>query len=347
MNSILITGSAGFIGASLILRLLENTEPLTIIGLDNMNMYYDPSLKEYRLQLIKNKASIKPKHHYSFVKGSISDCDLVNRIFEEYQFDIVVNLAAQAGVRHSIDYPDIYMESNMTGFYNLLEACRHYSVKHLVYASSSSVYGNNKKVPFSVDDCTDTPLSLYAATKKSNELMAYCYSHLYDIRTTGLRFFTVYGPVGRPDMAYFNFTDKLLKGETIRLYNYGNCSRDFTYIEDVVESLVRVMSKIPTTPYAIYNIGRGRPVNLLDFVQTLYEELLLADVLPNGYNLKQHMHLVPMQPGDVVTTYADISMLERDFGFVPETTLREGLRKFAMWYKIYFIDRQQTSCNQA
>lgn len=347
MNSILITGSAGFIGASLILRLLENTESLTIIGLDNMNTYYDPSLKEYRLQLIKNIASIKSKHNYSFVKGSISDCDLVNRIFEEYQFDIVVNLAAQAGVRHSIDNPDIYMESNMTGFYNILEACRRYSVKHLVYASSSSVYGNNKKVPFSVDDRSDTPMSLYAATKKSNELMAYCYSHLYDIHTTGLRFFTVYGPVGRPDMAYFNFTDKLLKGETIRLYNYGNCSRDFTYIDDAVESLVRVMSKMPATPYTIYNIGGGRPVNLLDFVQTLYEELLLADVLPSGYNLKQHIQLIPMQPGDVVATYADNSMLKRDFGFVPETTLREGLREFAMWYKTYFIDRQHTSCYQA
>ena len=326
MNSILITGSTGFIGASLILRLLENTESLTIIGLDNMNTYYDQSLKEYRLQLIKNKASINPKHHYSFVKGSISDCNLVNRIFEEYQFDIVVNLAAQAGVRYSIDNPDIYMESNMTGFYNILEACRHYSVKHLVYASSSSVYGNNNKVPFSVDDCTDTPMSLYAVTKKSNELMAYCYSHLYDMHTTGLRFFTVYGPVGRPDMAYFSFTDKLLKGETIQLYNYGNCSRDFTYIDDAIESLVRVMSDMPATPYTLYNIGGGKPVSLLDFVQTLHEELLLADVLPNGHNLKQHIHLVPMQLGDVVANYADNSMLERDFGFVPETTLKEGLR---------------------
>lgn len=367
-KSILVTGSAGFIGANLVMRLLENPGPagggeaLTIVGLDNMNDYYDPSLKEYRLKLIDEAAAKHPEHEYTFIRGSIADKALIDKLFAEHHFDIVVNLAAQAGVRYSIDNPGVYIESNIVGFYNILEACRHNPVEHLVYASSSSVYGGNKKIPFSVDDRVDNPVSLYAATKKSNELMAHCYSKLYDIPTTGLRFFTVYGPAGRPDMAYFGFTDKLMRGETIKIFNYGNCRRDFTYVDDIVEGIVRVMAKAPnqtpaqagsdnvtvagidvlpdpdraSIPYAIYNIGGGQPENLLDFVQTLQEELLRAGVLPEDYDFEAHKQLVPMQPGDVPTTYADASALERDFGFTPRITLREGLRKFAQWYKEYY-----------
>ncbi len=343
MKSILVTGSAGFIGANLVLRLLESKEPLHIVGLDNLNNYYDPSLKEYRLGLIDAKAKQHPEHEYSFVRGSIADKALVDRVFAEGDFDIVVNLAAQAGVRYSIENPDVYIERNIIGFYNILEACRHApKIPYLVYASSSSVYGGNKKVPFSTDDRVDNPVSLYAATKKSNELFAHCYSKLYGIPTTGLRFFTVYGPAGRPDMAYFGFTNKLLKGETIQIFNYGNCRRDFTYVDDIVEGIVRVMEKMPGqggndgVPYAIYNIGGGQPENLLDFVQILQEELIRAGVLPADYDFDAHKKLVPMQPGDVPTTYADSSALERDFGFTPRITLREGLRKFAEWYKEYY-----------
>ena len=346
MKNILVTGSAGFIGANLVLRLLESKEPLKIVGLDNLNNYYDPSLKDYRLGVIDAKAKDHPEHEYIFIKGNIADRDLVNQLFEEHHFDIVVNLAAQAGVRYSIDNPDVYIESNILGFYNILEACRHNPVEHLVYASSSSVYGGNKKVPFSTEDRVDNPVSLYAATKKSNELFAHCYSKLYNIPSTGLRFFTVYGPAGRPDMAYFGFTNKLLKGETIQIYNYGNCRRDFTYVDDIVEGIVRVMDKapakrvgddgLPIPPYAVYNIGGGQPENLLDFVQTLQEELLRAGVLPQDYDFEAHKQLVPMQPGDVPTTYADATALERDFGFIPKITLREGLRKFAEWYKEFY-----------
>ena len=354
MKSILVTGSAGFIGSNLVLRLLESpstgsgcTEPVRIVGLDNMNNYYDPSLKEYRLSVISSAVEKSPvKHEYTFVRGSIADRELVNRLFEENKFDIVVNLAAQAGVRYSIENPDVYIESNVIGFYNILEACRHNPVEHLVYASSSSVYGGNKKVPFAVEDRVDNPVSLYAATKKSNELFAHCYSKLYNIPTTGLRFFTVYGPAGRPDMAYFGFTNKLLAGKTIQIYNYGNCRRDFTYVDDIVEGIVRVMARapekktgedgLPIPPYAIYNIGGGQPENLLDFVNILQEELLRAGVLPADYDFDAHKQLVPMQPGDVPTTYADATALERDFGFTPKITLREGLRKFAEWYKEYY-----------
>ena len=383
MKTILVTGSAGFIGANLVLRLLEapglvggeganaaggcgaNAAAseganaaggvLTIVGFDNMNDYYDPSLKEYRLKVIEESfdrlrnrdvGPQPPKVNYTFIRGSIADKALVDSLFEEYHFDIIVNLAAQAGVRYSIENPDVYIESNIIGFYNILEACRHYPVEHLVYASSSSVYGGNKKVPFSTDDRVDNPVSLYAATKKSNELMAHCYSKLYDIPSTGLRFFTVYGPAGRPDMAYFGFTNKLLAGKTIQIYNYGNCRRDFTYVDDIVEGIVRVMAKaperktgedgLPVPPYAVYNIGGGQPENLLDFVQTLQEELVRAGVLPKDYDFEAHKELVPMQPGDVPTTYADSTALERDFGFTPKITLREGLRKFAEWYKEYY-----------
>ena len=352
MKAILVTGSAGFIGANLVMRLLDSSEPVKIVGLDNMNDYYDPSLKEYRLRCIEAKAAAVPgaagagKSQYSFVRGSIADKALVERLFAEHHFDIVVNLAAQAGVRYSIENPDVYIESNIIGFYNILEACRHYPVQHLVYASSSSVYGGNKKVPFSTDDRVDNPVSLYAATKKSNELMAHCYSKLYDIPSTGLRFFTVYGPAGRPDMAYFGFTNKLLSGGTIQIYNYGNCRRDFTYVDDIVEGIVRVMAGaparrkgddgLPIPPYAVYNIGGGQPENLLDFVQILQEELVAAGVLPADFDFEAHKQLVPMQPGDVPTTYADASALERDFGFTPKITLREGLKKFARWYKEYY-----------
>ncbi len=351
MTSILVTGSAGFIGANLVLRLLDSREPLRIVGLDSLNSYYDPSLKHYRLKQIEQKyqsviLSEAKNLEYQFVEGNIADKELVNKLFAQYKFDIVVNLAAQAGVRYSIENPDVYIESNIIGFYNILEACRHNPVQHLVYASSSSVYGGNKKVPFSVEDRVDNPVSLYAATKKSNELMAHCYSKLYNIPSTGLRFFTVYGPAGRPDMAYFGFTNKLLRGETIQIYNYGNCRRDFTYVDDIVEGIVRVMGKaparqtgedgLPVPPYKVYNIGGGQPENLLDFVNILQEELVRAGVLPQDYDFEAHKQLVPMQPGDVPTTYADASALERDFGFTPKIPLREGLRRFAQWYKDYY-----------
>ena len=386
MKTILVTGSAGFIGSNLVLRLLKEMQEGTIVGLDNLNDYYDPSLKEYRLSVISSEAE-KSHVKYHFVKGDLADKALIDKLFAEYQFDIVVNLAAQAGVRYSIENPDAYIQSNMIGFYNILEACRrsldyarddkgggrddkgdsvistnversalplgsskksqpYRGVQHLVYASSSSVYGGNKKVPFSTDDRVDNPVSLYAATKKSNELFAHCYSKLYDIPTTGLRFFTVYGPAGRPDMAYFGFTNKLLRGETIQIFNYGNCRRDFTYVDDIVEGVFRVMQKaperkkgedgLPIPPYAIYNIGGGQPENLLDFVNILQEELVRAGVLPADFDFEAHKKLVPMQPGDVPTTYADATALERDFGFTPKITLREGLRKFAEWYKEYY-----------
>ena len=357
MQTILVTGSAGFIGANLVMRLLKTEKDMNIVGLDSLNDYYDVSLKEYRLkeidtiyaQLNNSPLTLNSKPstlNYKFVKGNIADKALVDKLFAENKFDIVVNLAAQAGVRYSIENPDAYIESNIIGFYNILEACRHHPVEHLVYASSSSVYGGNKKVPFSVDDRVDNPVSLYAATKKSNELFAHCYSKLYDIPSTGLRFFTVYGPAGRPDMAYFGFTNKLLKGETIQIYNYGNCRRDFTYVDDIVEGIVRVMKKapehqtgddgLPIPPYKVYNIGGGQPENLLDFVQTLQEELVRAGVLPEDYDFEAHKQLVPMQPGDVPVTYADSTALERDFGFTPKITLREGLRSFAEWYKGYY-----------
>ena len=388
MKTILVTGAAGFIGANLVKRLFKEMHDGLIVGIDNLNNYYDVSLKEYRLRELETLHSkltlnskpiygepVEPTLNYKFVKGSIADRELVNSLFEQYKFDVVVNLAAQAGVRYSIENPDVYIESNIIGFYNILEACRHskelatknselttlnspltlnskhstlnyQGVQHLVYASSSSVYGGNKKVPFSTDDRVDNPVSLYAATKKSNELMAHCYSKLYNIPSTGLRFFTVYGPAGRPDMAYFGFTNKLLRGETIQIYNYGNCRRDFTYVDDIVEGIVRVMAKapekktgedgLPIPPYAVYNIGGGQPENLLDFVNILQEELLRAGVLPKDYDFEAHKQLVPMQPGDVPTTYADATALERDFGFTPKITLREGLRKFAEWYKEYY-----------
>lgn len=340
-KTILVTGSAGFIGSYLVKRLLDNPEN-SIIGLDNMNDYYDVSLKEERL-----KGTNIANRRYSFIKGDLADRELINSIFERYKPEIVVNLAAQAGVRYSITNPDAYINSNIIGFYNILELCRKYPVEHLVYASSSSVYGGNKKVPFSTDDKVDNPVSLYAATKKSNELLAHAYSKLYNIPTTGLRFFTVYGPAGRPDMAYFGFTNKLIKGETIEIFNYGNCKRDFTYIDDIVEGIIRVIEKppvkktgedgLPLPPYKIYNIGNNNPENLLDFVQILSEELVRAKVLPPDFDFEVHKKLVPMQPGDVPVTYADTSELEKDFGFKPHTSLREGLRKFAEWYYEYYI----------
>ena len=372
MKTILVTGAAGFIGSNLVKRLLNDLQGATIVGIDNMNDYYDPSLKEYRLHELaqqcpplqpSGKAATVPAgfpavkeaavpaglavNTWSFIKADIADKPVIDALFEQYHFDIVVNLAAQAGVRYSIENPDAYIKSNMIGFYNILEACRHHPVEHLVYASSSSVYGGNKKVPFSTDDRVDNPVSLYAATKKSNELFAHCYSKLYNIPTTGLRFFTVYGPAGRPDMAYFGFTNKLLKGDTIQIYNYGNCRRDFTYVDDIVEGIVRVMNGapekktgddgLPIPPYAVYNIGGGQPENLLDFVNILQEELVRAGVLPQDYDFEAHKQLVPMQPGDVPTTYADATALERDFGFTPKITLREGLRHFAEWYKEYYM----------
>ena len=343
---VLVTGSAGFIGANLVLRLLETESPIEIVGLDSVNDYYDVSLKKYRLGLIDRCVAAHPESKYTFVKGNLADKTLIDNLFTEDQFEIVVNLAAQAGVRYSIENPDAYIESNIIGFYNILEACRHHPVQHLVYASSSSVYGGNTKVPFSIDDNVDHPVSLYAATKKSNELFAHCYSKLYNIPTTGLRFFTVYGPAGRPDMAYFGFTNKLLRGETIQIYNYGNCRRDFTFVDDIVEGVVRVMKRapqrstgtdgLPIPPYAIYNIGGGQPENLLDFVQILQEELVRAGVLPKDYDFETHKQLVSMQPGDVPTTYADATALECDFGFTPKITLREGLRHFAEWYAAYY-----------
>ena len=344
MKNILVTGGAGFIGSNLIKRLFKDVKGATIVNIDNMNAYYDVSLKEYRLKELEKL--VPGGINYKFVKGSIADKVLVDKLFEDYKFDVVVNLAAQAGVRYSIDNPDVYIESNIIGFYNILEACRHNPVEHLVYASSSSVYGGNKKVPFAVEDRVDNPVSLYAATKKSNELFTHCYSKLYNIPSTGLRFFTVYGPAGRPDMAYFGFTNKLLRGETIQIYNYGNCRRDFTYVDDIVEGIVRVMAKapekrngedgLPIPPYAVYNIGGGQPENLLDFVNILQEELVRAKVLPSDFNFEEHKQLVAMQPGDVPVTYADSTALERDFGFTPKITLREGLRKFAEWYKSYY-----------
>lgn len=338
---VFITGSSGFIGSNLAKRILTTEPDTKVIGLDNMNDYYDVRIKEARL------AELQKFENYTFLKGNLANKALINSIFEQYHPDIVVNLGAQAGVRYSITNPDAYIESNMIGFYNILEACRHYPVEHLVYASSSSVYGSNKKVPYSTDDKVDNPVSLYAATKKSNELMAHAYSKLYNIPSTGLRFFTVYGPAGRPDMAYFGFTNKLVNGETIKIFNYGNCKRDFTYVDDIVEGVVRVMKKppekkngedgLPIPPYAIYNIGNSNPENLLDFVQILSEELVRAGVLPSDYDFESHKELVPMQPGDVPVTYADTSALERDFGFKPHTPLREGLRKFAEWYKEFYM----------
>ncbi len=353
-KNIIITGAAGFIGANLVMELMRSGESMTLIGLDNMNDYYDVSLKEYRLSEIEKLAQANPQISWTFIKGDLADKALIDSIFAEYHPKIVVNLAAQAGVRYSITNPDAYIQSNLIGFYNILEACRHSydngakGVEHLVYASSSSVYGGNKKVPFATDDMVDNPISLYAATKKSNELLAHAYSKLYNIPSTGLRFFTVYGPAGRPDMAYFGFTNKLLKGETIQIFNYGNCKRDFTYVDDIVEGVKRVMMKaperkvgedgLPEPPYAVYNIGNSNPENLLDFVDILQQELVRAGVLPGDYNFEEHKKLVPMQPGDVPITYADTSALERDFGFKPSTSLREGLRRFAEWYKEYYKD---------
>ena len=339
-KTILVTGAAGFIGSNLSKRLLTDFEGIKVIGIDSITDYYDVHLKHERLKEIESLSK-----NWVFVKGSIADKVLMEETFSENKIDVVVNLAAQAGVRYSITNPDSYIESNLIGFYNILEACRHHEVEHLVYASSSSVYGSNQKVPYSTDDKVDNPVSLYAATKKSNELMAHAYAKLYDIPSTGLRFFTVYGPAGRPDMAYFGFTDKLVKGETIKIFNYGNCKRDFTYIDDIVEGVVRVMQHapekrtgedgLPIPPYKVYNLGNNRPENLLDFVTILQEELIRAGVLPADYDFEAHKELVPMQPGDVPVTYADTTPLEQDFGFKPSTTLREGLRKFAEWYKVY------------
>lgn len=342
-KKILITGVAGFIGANLASRLLKEFNDITIIGLDNLNSYYDVSIKESRL------SDLKVNDNFVFIKGNIADKMLINKVFETYKPNIVVNLAAQAGVRYSIENPDVYIESNIVGFYNILEACRHNFVEHLVYASSSSVYGGNVKIPFSTDDKVDNPVSLYAATKKSNELFAFCYSKLYDIPSTGLRFFTVYGPAGRPDMAYFGFTNKLVNGEKIKIFNYGNCKRDFTYVDDIVEGIIRVMQGapikengedgLPLPPYAVYNIGNSNPENLLDFVRILQEELIRAKVLPEDYDFESHKELVPMQAGDVPVTYADTSALEKDFGFRPSTSLRDGLRKFAEWYKEFYMNK--------
>jgi len=350
-KTLLITGAAGFVGANLVLRLLTETDGARIIGVDNCNDYYDPALKDYRLHLI-DEAAKHSASSWTFLRGSIADKPFIDRIFTEYKPEIVVNLAAQAGVRYSIDHPDVYIESNIIGFYNILESCRYSydggatGVEHLVYASSSSVYGGNKKVPFSTDDKVDNPVSLYAATKKSNELLAHAYSKLYNIPSTGLRFFTVYGPAGRPDMFYYSATQKLTRGETIKIFNYGDMKRDFTYIDDIVEGVVRVMrgaperkmgeDGLPLPPYAVYNIGGGQPENLLDYVTTLQEELVRAGVLPADYDFEAHKELAPMQPGDVPVTYADCAALERDFGFRPRIGIREGLRKFAEWYKEYY-----------
>lgn len=340
-KTVLVTGSSGFIGSNLCKRLLKEFENIKVVGLDSMNDYYDIKIKEYRLD------KLSKYDNYTFIKGNLADKELINKIFEDYKPSVVVNLAAQAGVRYSIENPDAYIEANLIGFYNILEACRHNSVEHLVYASSSSVYGSNKKVPYSTDDKVDNPVSLYAATKKSNELLAHAYSKLYNIPSTGLRFFTVYGPAGRPDMAYFGFTNKLVNGETIKIFNYGNCKRDFTYVDDIVEGILRVMQGapeqkngedgLPIPPYAVYNIGNSNPENLLDFVTILQEELIRAGVLPEDYDFESHKELVPMQPGDVPITYADTTPLERDYGFKPNTPLREGLRKFAEWYKEFYM----------
>ena len=340
-KTIFVTGSSGFIGSNLCKRILKEDSECKVIGLDNMNDYYDVRIKKARLNELSGYSN------YTFIKGNLADKELIDSIFSQYRPSIVVNLGAQAGVRYSITNPDAYIESNILGFYNILEACRNYSVEHLVYASSSSVYGSNKKVPYSTDDKVDNPVSLYAATKKSNELMAHAYSKLYNIPSTGLRFFTVYGPAGRPDMAYFGFTNKLVNGDTIKIFNYGNCKRDFTYVDDIVEGVIRVMNKapekkngedgLPIPPYAIYNIGNSNPENLLDFVQILSEELVRVGVLPEDYDFESHKELVAMQPGDVPVTYADTSALERDFGFKPHTPLRDGLRKFAEWYKEFYM----------
>lgn len=345
-KTVLVTGAAGFIGANLVLKLIREFSPIRVVGLDNMNDYYDVSIKEFRLSEIEKAAESVDGAQWEFVRGDIAEKDLVQPVFEKYRPSVVVNLAAQAGVRYSITNPDAYIKSNLIGFYNILEACRAYPVEHLVYASSSSVYGSNKKVPYSTDDKVDNPVSLYAATKKSNELLAHAYSKLYDIPSTGLRFFTVYGPAGRPDMAYFGFTNKLRKGETIQIFNYGNCKRDFTFVDDIVEGVSRVMCRapekqkgedgLPVPPYRVYNIGNSNPENLLDFVTILQEELIKAEVLPADYDFEAHKKLVPMQPGDVPVTYADTSALERDMGFKPNTPLREGLRKFAQWYKTFY-----------
>ena len=351
-KTVLVTGAAGFIGANLVLELLRTNSPIHIIGIDNVNDYYDVSIKEWRLKEIEKETTNYPKSTWKFIKGSIADKLLIESIFADYKPAVVVNLAAQAGVRYSITNPDVYIEANLIGFYNILEACRHSyeqykgGVEHLVYASSSSVYGSNKKIPYSTDDKVDNPVSLYAATKKSNELMAHAYSKLYNIPSTGLRFFTVYGPAGRPDMAYFGFTNKLIKGETIEIFNYGNCKRDFTFIDDIVIGVKHVMQNapeksngddgLPIPPYRVYNIGNNSPENLLDFVTILEEELVRADVLPKDYDFEAHKKLVPMQPGDVPITYADTSALERDFGFKPSTSLRDGLRRFAEWYKNFY-----------
>ncbi len=345
-KTILVTGSAGFIGSNLVLELLRTQSPCHIIGIDNMNDYYDVSIKKYRLAEIEKGVAEYPDSEWTFIKGNIADKALIEDVFTTYKPSVVVNLAAQAGVRYSITNPDVYIEANLIGFYNILEACRNHPVEHLVYASSSSVYGTNKKVPYSTDDKVDNPVSLYAATKKSNELLAHAYSKLYNIPSTGLRFFTVYGPAGRPDMAYFGFTNKLLKGQTIEIFNYGNCKRDFTYVDDIVEGIKRVMQHapekqngedgLPLPPYAVYNIGNSNPENLLDFVTILQEELIRAKVLPSNYDFEAHKKLVPMQPGDVPVTYADTSALEKDFGFKPSTSLREGLRKFAEWYHNFY-----------
>ncbi len=359
-KTILITGAAGFIGANLAMELLRTQSPITIVGIDNMNDYYDVSIKQYRLSEIEKTAALHGESSWRLVRGGIEDKQLVHSVFAQWKPDIVVNLAAQAGVRYSISNPDAYIESNLIGFYNILEACRHSydscgnagtegyaGVEHLVYASSSSVYGSNKKVPYSTEDKVDNPVSLYAATKKSNELLAHAYAKLYDIPSTGLRFFTVYGPAGRPDMAYFGFTDKLRRGEKIQIFNFGNCRRDFTYVDDIVEGVKRVMQQpprretgedgLPVPPYAVYNIGNSNPENLLDFVTILQEELVRAGVLPADYDFESHRELVPMQPGDVPMTYADTRALEQDFGFRPSTGLREGLRKFAEWYKEFYL----------
>ena len=346
-KTVFVTGAAGFIGSNLVIELMKTVDNIKIVGIDNMNGYYDVSIKEYRLGEIEKLAAEKSSCEWTFIKGNIADKPLIDECFEKYGFDVVVNLAAQAGVRYSITNPDVYIESNIIGFYNILEACRNHPVDHLVYASSSSVYGSNKKIPYSTDDKVDNPVSLYAATKKSNELMAHSYSKLYNIPSTGLRFFTVYGPAGRPDMAYFGFTNKLRAGENIQIFNFGNCKRDFTFVDDIVEGVKRVMQcapekengedGLPIPPYRVYNIGNNSPENLLDFVDILQQELIRAEVLPADYDFEAHKQLVPMQAGDVPVTYADTSALERDFGFKPSTSLREGLRKFAEWYKEFYM----------
>lgn len=351
-KTVLVTGAAGFIGANLVKRLLNDVENIRIVGIDNLNDYYDVTIKEYRLKEIETLAELKKDSQWIFIKGNIADQSVIQKLFSDYKPQVVVNLAAQAGVRYSITNPDVYIESNLIGFYNILEACRHSydqgkgGVEHLVYASSSSVYGSNKKIPYSTEDKVDHPVSLYAATKKSNELMAHAYSKLYNIPSTGLRFFTVYGPAGRPDMAYFGFTNKLKEGKKIQIFNFGNCKRDFTYVDDIVEGVLRVMQGapekltgedgLPVPPYAVYNIGNNQPENLLDFVDILQQELIRAGVLPENYDFEAHKELVPMQPGDVPVTYADTTALERDFGFKPSTSLRDGLRNFAQWYQKFY-----------